>query len=506
MKKIVFLYLISMCCLKIQAQTVTERLDSLFTAPGNFESLNGSVLIAENGKVIYQKSFGFADFERKKLNSETCSFNIGSNTKTFTSTAILQLKEKGKLKLDDSFIKYFPSFPYSTITIRNLLNHTSGLHDFDMYFSILKDEPNKILTNEDIIPCILKYNKPLKFNPGENFDYCNTNFELLALLVEKLSGLSFPDYLKKYIFIPAGMAHSYMQTTLFKPVDTNEVINYMPEKMYSTSYSICDSTKRPALKLILYNMGGIIGDGGIISTMQDMLNYDNALYSGKLLKKSILKEAYTPNQLATGKEYHVYNSVQTGWLYYGLGWMINRDTSMGTIVSHGGHYPGIWTAFVRNISKHQTIIIYDNTDWSGADLLSTMAMEILNNKPVISNLNKKKLAQVYGQSLIQSSSDEAFSKLIELKDDTIHYSLRELDMNELGYQFLYDGYTTQALETFKVNTLLYPNSSNVYDSYGDALADNKQKENAIIMYKKSILLDPKNTESLDKLKKLTGKN
>src|SRR5258708_37833114 len=93
------------------AQTVAGRLDSLFMAPGNFESLNGGVLVAENGKIIYQRYFGFADLEKRKNNNESSSFEIASNTKTFTSTAILQLRDKGKFRLDDPFVKYFPSFP-----------------------------------------------------------------------------------------------------------------------------------------------------------------------------------------------------------------------------------------------------------------------------------------------------------------------------------------------------------------------------------------------------------
>ena len=502
----VFMLVLTVHCMEIKAQAVAGRLDSLFTAPGNFENLNGNVLIAENGKIIYQRSFGFANFEKKKPNDKASSFNIGSNTKTFTSTAILQLKGKGKLRLDDPFKKYFPLFPYPSITIHHLLTHTSGLSDFDMYFAVLKDEPNKILTNEDIIPSIIKYNKPLKFQPGDDFNYCNTNFELLALLVEKISGLTYPDYLKKFIFLPAGMLHSYTQNDPQKTRDSNLVINYMPANLYSGSYTNTDSTPRPMLKQIVYNLGGLIGDGGIISTVQDMLHYDNALYNGKLLKTSTLEEAYTPMRLNTGKDYHMFKDLQLGWIHYGLGWMVDVDSSMGRIISHGGHYPGLWSAFLRNTSKRQTIIIFDNTDWSGADLISRMALDILNNKPIVNVLKKKSLASVYGQSLLVKDADIAFSKLVELKDDTVHYILRELDLNALGYQLQDGGYIKQALETFKVNTLLFPSSANVYDSYGDALAGRGEKDGAAIMYKKSSLLNPKNEAEKTKLKKLMEQN
>src|SRR5690349_4254538 len=131
MKRILLLGLFALGGLTLYAQTIATRLDSLFTAPGNYESLNGAVLIAENGKVIYQRSFGYANIDKKMVNSSRSSFNIASLTKTFTSTAILQLLEKGKLHLDDPYQKYFPSFPYPNINLRHLLTHTSGLTDLE---------------------------------------------------------------------------------------------------------------------------------------------------------------------------------------------------------------------------------------------------------------------------------------------------------------------------------------------------------------------------------------
>src|ERR1700712_4217749 len=152
---------------------VAARLDSLFTAPGNFESLNGTVLVAEKGHIIYQRSFGLADKRNKTPNQPGSSFEIASNTKTFTATAILQLKEKGKLGPDDPLQKYFPAFPYPLITIRHLLSHQSGLPDLDIYAAILQNEPGRQFSNADIIPALIHYNKPLRFQPGDRFEYSN---------------------------------------------------------------------------------------------------------------------------------------------------------------------------------------------------------------------------------------------------------------------------------------------------------------------------------------------
>ena len=495
----------------VNAQTVAGRLDSLFAAPGNFESLNGGVLVAENGKIIYHRYFGFADFEKKKLNNEASSFEIASNTKTFTSTAILQLRDKGKFILDDPFVKYFPSFPYPAVTIRNLLTHTSGLGNEEMYVALLKEEPDRILTNADIIPCLMKYGKPLKFQPGDNFEYININFELLALLVEKISGLSYPEYLRKHIFIPAGMTHTYVRTERLKSADTSLVTTYMspPGRLFLTAEINTDSIQVLHFRQMIQNFRGLVGDGGIISTLQDMLNYSEALYSGKLLKASTMEEAYTPAHLTNGKDYETSprsrfrpGTKYLGRMHYGLGWEIREDESMGRIVEHGGKFPGIWSGFLRNISKRQTIITFDNTGWSGADLLNRMAMDILNDKPIEDLLSKRSLAQVYVQCLMQKGADAAFSKLIELRDDSTHYLLDQYELNSLGYQFLANGYLTQSLETFKINALLFPKSANVYDSYAEALAQYGDKNAAVAMYRKSILMDPKNENGKKQLKKL----
>jgi len=506
MKKTFLLCFISIWCLQIQAQNIVERLDSLFTAPGNFESLNGSVLIAERDKVIYRRSFGFSNIDEKKLNSATSSFNIASITKTFTSTAILQLLEKGKLQLDDAFQKYFPSFPYPAITIRNLLTHTSGLTDLETYFRIIDSLPNKIFTQDDIIPAIIHLNRPLKFKPGDDFDYCNINYELLALLIQHLTKTSYPEYIRKHIFKPAGMTHSYFKALRPASADTNRVTNYMFATMYDADYTPADSIKDRRLQQVFRNLKNLMGDGNIITTQEDLLLYRKALFGGKLLRPQTLAAAITPNRLNNNKDYTEFPDPKIGKLQYGLGWEVVVDTSSGKIVSHGGHFPGIWTSLVHNVSKDQTIIVYDNTDWSGPYLLSRMAMNILNNKPVTSMLSKRVLAKLYGQTLIKEGPEAAFAKLIELKDDTVHYVLRERDMNKLGYQFLFNSHIQQSLETFKINIFLHPNSSNAYDSYGDALAKNGEKSEAIIMYKKAVFLDPKNTESINKLKKLTDKN
>ena len=197
-------------------QNVQRDLDSYFLALSQNQEFNGNILFAENGGIIYQKSFGYADFKKKIKNTDSTLINVASISKNFTAIAVLQLKEKGKLRLDDTFIKYFPEFPYPEITIKHLLSHTSGLPDNEALLdSIISKNPGKIITNVDIIPALILYKKAkeLRFKTGEKkWGYSNIGYSLLALLIEKVSKQLFDVYLRKEIFIPAGMAHTYLQT------------------------------------------------------------------------------------------------------------------------------------------------------------------------------------------------------------------------------------------------------------------------------------------------------
>jgi len=281
------------------AQNYSQKLDSLFNSLYTYRQINGNVLVAENGSSIYKKSFGFADFENKTLNSDNTRFALASVSKVFTSTAILQLKDKDKLKLDDPFIKFFSDFPYPDITIRNLLSHTSGLPDYDLYEEQIDQNPNKIFSNTDVLPSLKMWKKTLSSRPGEKWEYSNTNFCLLALLVEKLSGLEFQKYLQKHIFTPAKMNNTYFQTDSLRLKDNNRAINYEYRFLFSLKYQNVDSLKKYRWRL--YNVSGFIGQGNIITTTDDLLKFDNLLYLGKILKPSTFEEAFTPTKLKNGE-------------------------------------------------------------------------------------------------------------------------------------------------------------------------------------------------------------
>jgi len=501
--KILFLFA---GCISISANAVSQqisaRLDSFFQSLYQYKEINGNVLVAEKGAVIYKRSFGFADLENKILNSDDTRFTLASVSKVFTSAAVLQLGDRNKFKLDEPLIKYFLDFPYPDITIRNLLSHTSGLPDYQIYEEQITKAPGKIFTNKDVLPSIKLWKRPLEFKPGEKWQYSNTNFCLLALLVEKASGMTFEQYVTKYIFSPAGMTSTYFLKDPAHLSEKNKAVNYEYPFLFSEKMVNVDSLKKYRWRT--YNAAGFVGQGNIITTTGDMLKFDQALYAGKIIKTTTLNEAFTPAKLKNGENTNA--NIGIGKAAYGLGWFIFADTSAGKIVWHTGGQPGALSIFMRNITRNQTVILFDNTFNRSLYGNGVNTMAILDNKQIV--IRKKSLVRAYSNILTRSGADAAFCELQKLKADSAHYYINEDDMNDLGLQLLYaatyDNHNELALEVLKLNTLFFPNSFNTYDSYGEALAKNGKKQEAIWMYKRSLELNPGNEAGKEALKRLSG--
>jgi CubicO group peptidase (beta-lactamase class C family) len=360
-----------------KAQTNIQRLDSLFNAVKKDPDMhfNGTVLVADHGKIIYKNSAGYADIIKKRINTDTTRFSLASLSKVFTCVAIMQLKDKGKLKLDDKLVTYLPDFPYSEITIRQLLSHTSGLPDF---IDIFPRENRKPLTNADIIPA-LKNSGKTAGRPGEKWSYSSPAFGLLAMMVEKLSGLSFTAYFSQNICRPAGMLHSYINSPYHPVKDAGRAVLY-PEPPPGISINPVDTVR----KNLSNPFQTIIGPGLVVSTAQDLLRFDQALYSNKLLSAASVEEMFTPVKLTNGKN----AQLNTAPLYAGMDWAIDIDSSAGKVVSHNGGNPGISAILLRNLRTHQTVILLENTDNPAIFAFGVNAMNLLNHKPLLPPMRK----------------------------------------------------------------------------------------------------------------------
>lgn len=196
--KLKFFLLLFISTLHLLAQTKQADLEKYFSVLVENQQFNGNVLVAENGRIVFEKSFGYADFSSKSLNTKNTLFPIASLTKTITATAILQLVQSGKIRITAPVVEFLSEFPYPTITIKNLLSHTSGLPPYNAYFdSIRKQYPDKIFTNADFLKGIVSNKKPLIYQPGEKGNYDNINYIVLALILERVSGMSYNSYIKK---------------------------------------------------------------------------------------------------------------------------------------------------------------------------------------------------------------------------------------------------------------------------------------------------------------------
>ena len=330
---------------------------------------NGNVLMAENGKIVFQKSYGFANFETKRLLNDSSVFELASLSKQFTATAILLLMNRNKLKLSDSLMQYFPELSYRGITIYHLLTHTSGLPDYEEAMKTKWDK-SKIAFNSDMIAFLAKEKMPLLFAPGTKWEYSNTAYVILASIVEKVSGQSFKDFMTQHIFQPLQMNHTQIYNTRRSLKDT--IPNYAYGYEYNDSlkkYFIPDSVAD--LKFVIY-LDGIQGDGVVNSTTRDLLKWDRSVKNHTLLgeatQNEMLKEQVLANTLSKS--------------HYGFGVFIEK-TDLGNIISHSGGWPGYCTYLLRNVEKDQTIIVLSNND-SDSEAVALALHQLLNNKPVVS--------------------------------------------------------------------------------------------------------------------------
>jgi len=480
------------------AQNYIQQIDSLVTLRGNEYELSGNVLVAERAKIVYQKSTGMANTASKTPITAASAFTLASVSKLFTSVAILQLNEKGKLHLDDPVKKHIPELNNGAITVRHLLTHTSGLADYQILEKPYFQDTSKVFTLTDIPSAINNDTKAFRSAPGEKWSYSNPGYNLLALIVERITKTTFADYLSKQIFKPSGMLHTYITTPLIKVNDPERVAGYDYLQFAPWVLQRADSLKHNQIELL--HIDGLVGMGNVVSTTQDLLNFDQALYTGKILKHPTLEKAFTPIKLKNG------TLAETGWRNnlsnFGLGWYILKDASLGKVVFHTGGMPGAVTAFIRNITKRQTVIVLNNVTHRSTHGTAMSLLYLMNGGKA--QTDKKSVANEFTRILLKGSVNDAWARFNTIKSDTANFSLDEREMNMVGLGMFFNNFKAQALEVLRLNTVLYPNSPNVYDSLAMVLADSGDKQNAILMYRKALALNPKLTSAITGLKKLNG--
>lgn len=442
------------------AQNKPAELDKLMKhcyANGIF---NGTVLVSENGKVIYRKAFGYANNEKKQKLTPESSFNLASVSKQFTAMGIMILEEKSKLSYNDKLIKYFPEFPAyaNDITIRNLLNHTSGL---PQYYSFTdKENP----TNSEVLKILTERNK-LDFKTGEKFAYNNGGYIMLALLIEKISGQSLAAFMKENIFNPLKMKNTLVCTDLEFKIK-NRAVGY--NRLGETDDFKISRT----------------GSTGIFSNVDDLFLWEQSLYTEKLVSKKTMDEAFTGALLKNGTLSN-----------YGFGWRISKNKQQ-KLVEHSGSQFGYRTFIKRNMTQHNSyILLTNNGDAIALNEINLAIDNILSSTPyVLPKIPVFSKLQEYLKNNTTDLSIEMTRKAIqETPDDFV---IDDDGINELGYQYVNNKKVDEGLALFKFNAEINPKSSNVYDSLGQLYLAVSDTVKAIENYKKSVALDPNNDNAI----------
>lgn len=296
------------------------------------KGFNGGMIVAKHGRILFEFYNGTGHIPGKDSITAETPLQIASVSKTFTAMAVLLMAQEGKLNIDDEFSKYFPAFNYPGVTIRTLLNHRSGLPNYTYFMENLGWNKTKIVTNQDVLDYLVnrKYELENIAPPNTHFSYCNTNYALLALLIEKLSGKKYGDYLQEVFFTPMGMK----QTRVFNMKDSTLFLPSYDWKARLMNFGFLDE---------------VYGDKNIYSTVRDLLTWDRYLSSGTVFTNQILEEAYIP-----------YSNEKPGTRNYGLGWRMNIFPDGKKVIYHNGWWHGSNSCFIRLLHDSATIILIGN--------------------------------------------------------------------------------------------------------------------------------------------------
>jgi CubicO group peptidase (beta-lactamase class C family) len=458
-----------------QAQKVA-KIDEMMTLANKYRIFNGSVLVAEKGKVIYKKGFGLANMEWNIPNTPETRFRLGSITKQFTATLILQLVEQGKLKLDGKLSDYLPDYRKDVgekVTLHQLLNHTSGIPSYTSLPGFFNDVSRNPYSVGEFVKKYASNN--LEFEPGSKYSYNNSGYFLLGAIIEKLTGQPYERVLKEKIFDPLGMkntGYDHYATIL--------------EKRASGYVKTSDGY----LNAPYLDMSLPYAAGSLYSTVDDLYLWDQALYTDRLLSAQSKELMYKPN---------LEN--------YAYGWVITKaklGTGTETVpsIGHNGGINGFNTLLLRYPLQKNLIVMLDNTSQGASlDRLAQGITNILYNQPY--DLPRMPLASVLRKTIEEKGIDAGVAQYRDLKAHQANiYEFGEPELNQLGYQLLQAKKLKEAIEIFKLNVEAYPQGFNTYDSLGEAYLVSGDNELAIKNYKRSLEVNPQNTNAASTLKRL----
>ncbi|MGH8125301.1 MAG: serine hydrolase domain-containing protein, partial [Rhodanobacteraceae bacterium] len=343
------------CPAATPGRDLRTKIDRYMHAAVKVQHFMGSILVARDGRVIVAKGYGMANVERKIPNTPDTEFRIGSNTKQFTSMAIMMLQADGKLDVHDPVCKYVPDCPkdWQPITIHNLLTHTSGIPNFTDFPSYMKVRDETVTPTQLLA---LFKDKPLDFKPGAKFKYSNSGYVVLGYIIEKVSGESYAHFLQQHIFRPLGLQDSGYDS------------NHPTAKNHAKGYNGYVAGKYPPASFV--DMSVPFSAGALYSTVRDLYTWDRALASVKLLPEALHKQMLAP-QIPVG---------DSGKAFYGYGWFVS--TGFGhREYSHEGGIAGFTSVNSWFPDQHAYVIVLDNVSSPEVSDIARSLAAILFDKP-----------------------------------------------------------------------------------------------------------------------------
>lgn len=456
------------------AQSIPEKIEALVNFYSDQQLFNGSILVAEKGNVIYKKAAGMANMEWNVPNTTQTKFRVGSITKQFTSMLIMQLVNEGKIDLHKPITTYLTNYRKETgdsITVHHLLTHSSGLPNYTDNDKFFRNDSKLHFSVSDFIR--LYCSGDLEFKPGSRFNYSNSGYFILGAIIEAVTKKSYNDVLEERILNVVGMKNTGYDFS---------------QKIIPNRASGYESKLDGYANAEYLDMGLPYAAGSLYSTVEDLFLWNKALYTEKLLPDS-LKKIMLSGYVDAGGDAAAY------------GWFVRNFPSKDTtkkieMIWHNGGINGFLSELARFPNEQNFIAILDNTGGATSRLIQGV-INILYELP--GEKLKPSFVSALRKKVSTGSVDEAFKYYRSLgKEEKEKFDFRgaERQINTWGYQLLNDKKNVDdALKMFEINVLQFPNSSNVYDSYAEALMHAGNFPLAIENYKKSLELDSANNNA-----------
>ncbi|MFC2156684.1 serine hydrolase [Acidobacteriota bacterium] len=465
-------------CGTAAAQSKAEKIDTFMKQCHEYRLFNGTVLVAEGNKVIYKKSFGPANREWDVPNTPDTKYIIGSISKQFTAMLTLQLVEGGKLRLDGTISEYLPDFPKdkgTKITLHHLLTHTSGIPSN----AKVKNWHTEIWLREHSTQELIEYfyDMDLEFEPGEDWEYCNPGYYILAAIIERVTDKKYEKVLEEKIFKSVGMSDSGFY-------DHYEILPGMayPYEYWNFRFSKSEFSSPTTSK----------GAGSIYSTAGDLFKWDQALYSDKLLSKKYRELFFEPHMSIGPSVSYAY-----GWV---AGQYDNPNSgSQGRYVEHSGGQPGYNCLIHRMVDDRHCILLFNNTGHTDLRVMQRGLRDILlgGNSSV-----KRPISLILNECRDLNAIKAAIG---EFESSPYLYRIRRDAVNGLGFRMMLEEKYDSGITILEFNRRRHPNVHFVYESLGEAYSMAGNTEKAIENLERVLEMIPGNQWAKDKIKKLSKK-